>query len=136
LSFALTTAHPTRAALSVGPGGGTPGTSSNFTLVGHEPLFGRGMNAALAVFKHYVYIGNRTDGSSTCGLGDPRRSVDPNSCPPPHPGVLIGDVHDPAAPQVVGEIGPPFEGNIGITSRELRVWPAQKLLMVMNFRCS
>jgi hypothetical protein len=37
---------------------------------------------------------------------------------------------------VVGEIGPPLEGYIGITSRELRVWPARKLLIVMNFRCS
>jgi hypothetical protein len=25
---------------------------------------------------------------------------------------------------------------VGITSRELRVWPQRKLLMVMNFRCS
>ncbi len=136
LALSLTATETTHAAVTIGPGGGTPGTSSNFTLVGHDPLFGRGMNAALALFKHYVYVGNRTDGSSTCGIGDPRRAVDPNSCPHPHPGVLILDVNNPAAPQVVGEIGPPFEGNVGITSRELRVWPAQKLLMVMNFRCS
>src|SRR5262249_52396777 len=60
LSLLFITPKPTRAAVSVGPGGGTPGTSTNFTLVGHDPLFGRGMNAALAIFKHYVYIGNRT----------------------------------------------------------------------------
>jgi hypothetical protein len=38
------------------PGGGTPGTAKNFKLVGHEPLFGRGMNAALTVFGHYVHV--------------------------------------------------------------------------------
>src|SRR5260221_539626 len=58
--------------VGVGSGGGTPGTSSNFVLVGQNPLFNRGMNAALAIFDHFVYIGNRTDGSSTCGVGDPR----------------------------------------------------------------
>jgi len=55
----------------VGPGGGTPGTSSGFTLVGHNSLFDRGLNAAPAVFDHFVYVGNRTDGSSRCGAGDP-----------------------------------------------------------------
>src|SRR5258707_8638417 len=119
---------------SVGSGGGTPGTSSNFTLVGHDPLFNRGMNAALAIFDHFIYIGNRTDGSSTCGVGDPHGPG--ANCPHPHPGVLIVDVKDPTNPTVVGEIGPPLEGNVGITSRELRVWPQQKLLMIMNFRCS
>lgn len=36
----------------------------------------------------------------------------------------------------MGEIGQPYEGNVGITSRELRVLPQAKLLLVMNFRCS
>src|SRR6266700_410362 len=58
--------------VTVGPGGGTPGTSKNFVLVGHDPLFGRGMNSAMTIFRHYGYIGNRTDGSATCGVGDPR----------------------------------------------------------------
>src|SRR6266568_4246307 len=62
-----------------------PGTSSNFQLVGHNPLYHRGMNAAPAIFGNYLYVGNRSD---------------------------------------------------GITTRELRVWPQQKLLMVMTFRCS
>ena len=35
-----------RGGVGVGPGGGTPGTSSNFELVGANPLAGRGMNAA------------------------------------------------------------------------------------------
>jgi hypothetical protein len=116
------------------PGGGTPGTAKNFKLVGHDPLFDRGMNAALAVFDHYVYVGNRTDGSSQCGAGDARGPG--ANCPHPHPGVLIVDAKDPTHPTTVGEIGPPAEGNVGITSRELRVWPQRKLLMVMNFRCS
>lgn len=120
----------------VGPGGGTPATAEDFELVGHDPLFGRGMNSALTIYEHYVYVGNRTDGSSTCGIGDPRREEDPDSCPHEHPGVLVVDVADPSDPQVVGEIGPPLEGNDGETSRELRVWPDKDLLMVMNFTCS
>jgi hypothetical protein len=123
-----------RADVTVGPGGGTPGTSANFRLVGHDPLFGRGMNAALAVFGHYVYVGNRTDGSDTCGAGDPRAGVTP--CPHPHPGILVVDVANPARPHVVGELGPPYAGLVGITTRELRVWPQQRLLIGMTFRCS
>ena len=117
-----------------GPGGGTPGTSSHFQLVGHDPLFGRGMNAALTIYGRYVYVGNRTDGSDTCGVGDPRAGVSP--CPHPHPGILIVDTADPAHPRDVGEIGPPYAALTGITTRELRVWPQQKLLVVMSFRCS
>ena len=89
--------------VGVGPGGGTPGTSSNFTLVGHNNLSGveldgnavpRGMNAAQALYtdpvsgKTYDYIGNRTDGSSRCGVNDPRFTVDHDSCPHPHPACL------------------------------------------------
>ncbi|HEX6701692.1 MAG TPA: hypothetical protein VF101_13270 [Gaiellaceae bacterium] len=122
--------------VGVGPGGGTPGTSLNFELVGANPLYARGMNAAITLYDHYAYIGNRTDGSSTCGIGDPRRDVDPNSCPHPHPGILIADIANPASPTIVGEIGPPYAGQVGITTRELRVWPQKKLLMVMTFRCS
>jgi hypothetical protein len=122
--------------VTVGPGGGTPGTSRNFQLVGANPLFARGLNAALTIYDHYAYIGNRTDGSSTCGIGDPRRDADPNSCPHPHSGILIADIADPANPTVVGELGPPHAAQVGITTRELRVWPQKKLLMVMTFRCS
>src|SRR5919197_3668743 len=127
-----------RGDVTIAPGGGTPGTSRNFVLVGHNALFNRGMNAALAVWdkggKTYAYVGNRTDGSDTCGIGDPRRGVQP--CPHVHPGILIVDVADPANPTAVGEIGPPYAGQVGITTRELRVWPQKKLLMVMTFRCS
>jgi len=42
-----------------------PGTSSNFQLVGSNPLFNRGMNAAAAILGNYLYIGNRAVGSNT-----------------------------------------------------------------------
>jgi hypothetical protein len=98
----------------------------NFRLVGHEPLFNRGMNAAPALYRDeatdrtFVYVGSRTDGS------------------PQHlrPGVQIVEVTDPADPEVVGEIGLPQQGLPSMTSRELRVWPQAKLLMVLSFGCS
>ena len=111
-------------------------TLSNFQLVGSNPLFSRGMNSAPAIFGNYLYVGNRTDGSSECvpatGVPDPAVT----GCPHIHPGVLVVNIKNPANPTVVGEIGPPLEGNVRETSRELRVWPQQKLLIVSNFRCS
>jgi hypothetical protein len=94
--------------------------SEGFELVGHNPLFDRGMNAALAVHGDYAYIGNRTDGQ------------------PQHrnPGILVTDVSDPANPEVVHEIGRPDAAAVGETSRELRIWPEQDLLVVLNFGCS
>src|SRR5437867_1912552 len=50
--------------------------------------------------------------------------------------VYVHHRRGPEEDEVVGEIGPPLEGNVGISSRELRVWPQKKLLMIMNFRCS
>jgi hypothetical protein len=101
------------------------GATVGFDLIGHDPLWGRGMNAAPALYNDgaghtYVYVGSRTD--STNGH--------------PHPGVAVVDATNPAAPTVVNEIGGPNEGRIGVTSRELRVWPAAKLLIVMHFTCS
>jgi hypothetical protein len=104
----------------------------NFLLVGHNPLSNRGMNAALAVFGHFIYIGSRTDASDTCPVSPPTTT----GCPHPHPGVLIVDASDPKNPVVVGEIGPPDEGVPFLTPRELRVLPQQNLLLVMNFQCS
>ncbi|MHB8508298.1 MAG: hypothetical protein ACYDGR_06575, partial [Candidatus Dormibacteria bacterium] len=95
----------------------------NFTLVGHDNLGMRGMNAAGAIYDHYMYVGNRTDGS-------PQHI---------HPGVMILDIADPAHPVEAGEISitsvdPKMA--TGYTSRELRVWPQQGLLMVVYFGCS
>src|SRR5262249_13207756 len=123
-------AAPATPTIVVGPGGGTPGTSSNLVLVGHDPLFGRGMNAALTFYDHYAYIGNRTDGSDSCGdlasTGPVVPVLPPTSpdgtCPHVHPGILVVDVANPAAPTVVGEFGTELVTgtNIGQTSRELR----------------
>src|SRR5712692_1767726 len=66
-----------------------PGTSSNFELVGHNPLFHRGMNAAATIFGNYLYVGNRSDGSNTCPDGS-------TGCVHPHPGILILNIANPA----------------------------------------
>lgn len=94
----------------------TPSTGS-FELIGHTPLLQRGMNAASAIYGNYAYVGSRTDGRH------------------PDAGVLVVDISNPTNPQVVHQIGPPEEGLVGHTSRELRVWPDQELLLVMNVDC-
>jgi hypothetical protein len=86
-------------------------------LIGHNPLLNRGMNGGLAVYGNYAYVGSRTDGSHADA------------------GVLVVDFSAPSNPQVVYQMGPPEEGNIGQTSRELRVWPRQELLLILNFPC-
>ena len=131
---------------TVAEGGGTPGTSKNFRLVGHNPLFSRGMNAAPTVFGRYVYVGNRSDGSNSCGDLNATGPIAPvltptnpdGTCTHVHPGVLVVDARNPNHPDVVGEFGNEFVtgANVGQTARELRVLPDQKLLMVMYFRCS
>jgi hypothetical protein len=93
--------------------------ADGFELVGHDPLFSRGMNSAIALYKNYAYVGSRTDGSGTHR----------------NPGVLVVDVKRPEAPRVVSEIGPPVHGIPGETSRELRVWPEQRLLLVQSMSC-
>ena len=94
----------------------TPSTGS-FELIGHTPLLNRGMNAGLAVYGNYAYVGSRTDGTHMDA------------------GVLVVDISNPLNPQVVYQIGPPDEGLVGQTSRELRVWPEQEILLVLNFAC-
>src|SRR6266700_8139863 len=150
-SSALTVSFAPSAAaqLAVGPGGGIPGTSQNITLVGHNPLFNRGMNAALTIFDHFVYIGNRSDGSNSCGDLNGTGPIAPvltptnpdGTCTHTRPGILIVDIGDPANPTVVGEIpadvaAPNAAGQpVGVTARELRVWPEKQLLIVLTFRC-
>ena len=102
----------------VGLAATTPGTASNFTLVGHNALFDRGMNSAMANYDHYMYIGSRSDGTHL------------------HSGIQIVDIADPPNPVDIGEIPIPTALTIGYTSRELRVWPQQKVLIVMYFGCS
>jgi hypothetical protein len=93
------------------------GGKGSLELVGHSPLNNRGMNAALAIKGNYAYVGSRTDAKANNANGA---------------GVLIVDIKDPSAPEVVGEIGPPDEANPGETSREMRIWPEQNLLIVMT----
>ena len=125
---------PLIVAFVVGTWSAAAAASSHVELVGHEPLYNRGMNAAIALYDHYAYIGSRTDSSSTCvgATGLPSGA----DCPHPHAGILIVDINDPSKPSVVGEIGKPYAAKIGVTTRELRVWPSKKLLIVMDFRCS
>ena len=95
--------------------------AENFELVGHEPLMNRGMNAALAIHGDYAYVGSRTDGKPW--------NTEDNLL---HAGVMVVDISDPANLELVHEIGPPHQAVTDQTSRELRVWTSQDLLIVMN----
>jgi len=115
--FLLLTAAPAVTAAPDHPVVIAQGASGSLELVGHSPLNNRGMNAALAIKGDYAYVGSRTDAKANNANGA---------------GVLIVDIKDPSAPEVVGEIGPPDEANPGETSREMRIWPEQNLLIVMT----
>ena len=91
--------------------------SGEIKQIGHEPLMNRGMNAAIAINGDYAYIGSRTDGGHE-GM--------------PHGGVMIVDISDPADPTL---LGPPFDAHAGESSRELRVWQSQDILIVLNTNC-
>lgn len=95
----------------------SPTATGRFALVGADPLLHRGMNSALAVGDDHVYVGSRTDGTH------------------PDSGILVVDVADPADPEVVHQIGRPAAANPGESTRELRVWPEQDLLLSLNFEC-
>jgi hypothetical protein len=95
---------------------GTPKTGS-LAQVGHEPLLNRGMNAAIAVHGDYAYMGSRTDG----GPGRPA-----------HGGIMVVDISDPTDPTL---LGPPLDARPGESSRELRVWHSQEILIVLNTNC-
>jgi hypothetical protein len=84
--------------------------------VGHEPLLNRGMNAAIAIQDDYAYVGSRTDG----GHGEP------------FGGVMVVDISDPSDPDLVGQ---PFDPKAGESTRELRVWRSQDVLIVLNTNC-
>ena len=88
-------------------------------LVGHDPLWNRGSNSALVVHNDHAYIGSRTDEPKPHANGTTR-------------GVLVVDVSDPSAPEVVNEIAGDTQSQEGETSREMRVWASQDILIVMN----
>jgi len=74
--------------------------------VGRNDLDRRGMNAALAIGDHCAYVGSRSDD-------------------PP----LVVDIADPAHPRLAGQLA----AHRGSTSRELRVVPAARLLVIMHY---
>ena len=80
---------------------------------------GRGMNAAIAVHKNYVYVGSRTDANNNNAN---------------HAGVMVVDVSDPTKP-FIAKIDHAFEGNSSESSRELRVWRSQEILIVLHTNC-
>jgi hypothetical protein len=86
--------------------------------VGHEPLMSRGMNSAGAIHGDYMYIGSRTDG----GHEDM-----------PHGGIMIVDISDPSDPTLITD--EPIDATPGESSRELRVWASQNILIVLNTNC-
>jgi hypothetical protein len=92
-------------------------SAGSLEQVGHSPIGFRGMNSAIAIHGHHAYVGSRSDGG------------------PPKGGVAVVDVSDPSSPTVVHTIGPPDEGEPGLSSRELRVWPEAGLLIVLRFAC-
>ena len=85
--------------------------------VGREPLMNRGMNAAIAIHGDYAYIGSRTDGGHA---GQPQG------------GIMVVDIAKPHKPRL---LGPPLEARPGESTRELRVWSAQDVLIVLNTNC-
>jgi hypothetical protein len=94
-----------------------PPKAGSIKQVGHESLMNRGMNAAIAIHGDYAYIGSRTDGGHA-GM--------------PQGGVMVVDISNPSDPAL---LGPPFDANPGESSRELRVWKSQDILIVLNTNC-
>jgi hypothetical protein len=92
--------------------------TGSFKQVGHEALMSRGMNSALAVHGDYAYIGSRTDGGHE-GM--------------PHGGIMVVDISRPSRPRLLTET--PIDAKAGESSRELRVWKSQEILIVLNTNC-
>ncbi len=81
----------------------------------------RGMNAAAAIHGDYAYIGSRTDG----GHEDM-----------PHGGIMVVDISDPSDPKLAPSTeNGPLDAAPGESSRELRVWRSQDILIVLNTNC-
>jgi hypothetical protein len=100
------TPSPATSGPTATPGPTRRGRSDNFTLVGHEPLGGRGWNAGLALNYPCAYVGNRR-----------------------LPEVAIVDVSDPAQPKLADAISLAP----GLQPAEVRAVPELGLLVVLNF---
>jgi hypothetical protein len=92
------------------------GKRGAFRQVGHNSLLDRGMNAAIAVSDDYAYIGSRTDAHEGA----------------PHGGILVVDISRPHKPRIVYG---PFDARPGESTRELRVWRSQDVLIDLNTNC-
>src|SRR5918999_3098228 len=77
----------------------------------------RGMNAAIAIHGDYAYIGSRTDGGHQ---GQPQG------------GLMVVDISDPSDPDLAAG---PLDPRPGESTRELRVWRSQEMLIVLNTNC-
>ena len=95
-----------------------PPKTGSLKQVGHEPLMDRGMNAAMAIHGDYAYIGSRTDGAHE---------------DMPHGGIMVVDISDPSDPELLTD--EPLYAATGESSRELRVWQSQEILIVLNTNC-
>ncbi len=91
--------------------------AENLALVGHSPLQHRGLNSALAVDGDVAYVGYRGDGTHA------------------QAGIAIVDISDPTDPTLTSIFQPDEETEQGESSRELRIWPQQDLLIVLDFHC-
>ena len=108
-------AGPDRSAASASSAGDRP--TGSFRQVGHEPLLNRGMNAAIAVNGDYAYVGSRTDG------GHPGQ---------PQGGLMVVDVSRPSRPRLAAG---PLDPRPGESTRELRTWRSQGMLIILNTNC-
>jgi methionine-rich copper-binding protein CopC len=101
-----------------------PPIGPSLKLVGYNWLGQRGMNAALAIHGDYAYIGSRTDGKTVGSFPNVNNA-----------GVMIVNISDPSNPTIAGQMMPPLEGNPQESSRELRVWRSQDVLIVLHTNC-
>jgi hypothetical protein len=83
------------------------GLPATLTVVGHDDLGARGLNAGLALADHCAFVGSRGQGP-----------------------VAIEDISDPAHPRGVGSL----PGRARSTAREVRAVPASHLLVVLSYQ--